>query len=85
MQAGVFKGFRAWQAFATTSALVVAIVVGMSVAILSKRPVHLPGRRRRREARRGSRRGPRPQAAAAAPEADPEVAQPVLSESTANE
>ena len=85
VQAGVFKGFRAWQAFATSSALLVAIVVGMSVAILSKRPVHLPGRRRRREVRRGSAGGPRPQAAAAAPEADPEVAQPVLSESTANE
>jgi ABC-2 type transport system permease protein len=77
VQAGVFKGFRAWQAFATSSALLVAIVVAMSVAILSERPVHLPGWRRRREARRGPRRGPRPQAAAAAG--------PVLSESTANE
>jgi ABC-type transport system involved in multi-copper enzyme maturation permease subunit len=77
VQAGVFKGFRAWQAFATSSALLVAIVVAMSVAILSGRPVHLPRRRRRREARRGPRRGPKPRPAAAAG--------PVLSESTANE
>ena len=51
VQAGIFKGFRAWQAFGTSSLLLVAIVVSLSVAILSERPVHLPGRRRRRKAR----------------------------------
>jgi hypothetical protein len=76
VQAGVFKGFRAWQAFGTSSALLVAIVVVLSVAILSERPVHLPGRRRRREARRAPVR---------MPTAPPEVSQPVLSETTAHE
>src|SRR5438309_8178265 len=74
VQAGVFKGFRAWQAFATSSALLVAIVVGMSVVILSKRPVHLLGRHRRRR-----------RTAPAREETAPAAPQPVLSESTANE
>jgi len=54
VQAGAFKGFRAWQAFGTSSAVLVAIVVGMSVAILSERPVHLPSRRQRRQARQAA-------------------------------
>ena len=86
VQAGVLRGFRAWQAFGTSSGLLVAIVVAMSVAILSHRPVRLPGRRRRREARRAPVREPgdegSPAPGAAGP---PEVAQPVLSETTAHE
>jgi hypothetical protein len=70
VQAGALKGFRAWQAFGTASALLVAIVVVMSVGILSKRPVHLPRRRRRRDARREPVRLP---------------SQPALSETTAHE
>jgi hypothetical protein len=84
VQAGAFKGFRAWQAFGTASAVLVAILVGMSVAILSERPVHLPGRRRRREARRTPVRvaGEEPAPEATAP---PDVPQPVLSETTAHD
>lgn len=74
VQAGIFKGFRAWQAFTTSSALLVAIVVAMSVAILSRRPVHLPRRHRHRR-----------RAAPAREETAPAAPQPVLSESTANE
>jgi ABC-type transport system involved in multi-copper enzyme maturation permease subunit len=74
VQAGVFKGLRAWQAFATSSVVVVAIVVAMSVAILSKRPVHLAVWRRRR------RRDVPPRQ-----ETGPEQRQAVRSESTAGE
>lgn len=51
VQGGIFKGFRAWQAFGITNALLVAVILWMSVAVLSQRPVHLPRRRRRRMAR----------------------------------
>src|SRR2546430_12085174 len=57
-QAGAFKGFRAWQAFATSSALLAAVVVGMGVAILSERPVPRPARARARKAGAAPRRRP---------------------------
>jgi ABC-type transport system involved in multi-copper enzyme maturation permease subunit len=74
VQAGVFRGFRAWQAFTTSSALLVAIVVATTVAILARRPVHLPRRHRHRR-----------RAAPARDETAPAAPQPAFSESTANE
>ena len=83
VQAGVFRGFRAWQAFWVSSLLLVAIVVSLSVAILSERPVHLPGRRHRRRAR--SSPPPRPHEQEVAPVAPVVGEDPVLTDSTAHE
>ncbi len=87
VQAGLFKGFRAWQAYGTASAILVAILVAMSVAILSERPVHLPGRRRRKAARAAPlRRAAETEAVDPEPEmSEPGVSEPAVSEPAVSE
>jgi ABC-type transport system involved in multi-copper enzyme maturation permease subunit len=62
VQAGIFHGLRAWQAFALISLVVVVVLVAASVAILSRRHVPLPSTRRRRA---GPPELPAPEAAGA--------------------
>jgi ABC-type transport system involved in multi-copper enzyme maturation permease subunit len=88
VQAGIFRGFRAWQAFGTLSMVLVAVVVAMSVAILQERPVHLPGRRRRRKARTSPRHVRSVEEAVAPPGEEagaPGLPEPVMTETTAHE
>ncbi|HEU5001289.1 MAG TPA: ABC transporter permease [Actinomycetota bacterium] len=48
IQAGLFHGWRAWQAYALMSALFVALLVVLSVTVLSRSLARLPRRRRAR-------------------------------------
>jgi len=46
--AGLFKGWRAWQGFAASNAVVVAVLVGIAIAALPGKQARIPRRRRRR-------------------------------------
>lgn len=50
IQAGAFRGWHAWQAYALISALLVALLVALSVTVLSRSFARLPRRRRARRA-----------------------------------